>query len=130
MKIVRAKHQNEIFYGELVEDKVIRYEGSPLVVWESTEEIYKRAVIPFYILILSLISSSLLIKPKSNKYLKYYKSFVFSFGFLFIIFSQIGSKFVTQNLIYDLLVLVAPIIFVLLFYLIILFRTKFKLKYL
>ena len=41
MKIVRAKHQNEIFYGELVEDKVIRYEGSPLVVWESTEEIYE-----------------------------------------------------------------------------------------
>jgi len=31
-----------------------------------SEEIYKRTVIPFYILILSLISSSLLIKPKSN----------------------------------------------------------------
>ena len=41
MKIVRAKHQNEIFYGELIEDKVVRYEGSPLVVWESTEEIYE-----------------------------------------------------------------------------------------
>ena len=41
MKIVRAKHQNEIFYGELIDDKVVRYEGSPLVVWESTEEIYE-----------------------------------------------------------------------------------------
>ena len=41
MKIVRAKHQNEIFYGELIDGKVVRYEGSPLVVWESTEEIYE-----------------------------------------------------------------------------------------
>ena len=95
-----------------------------------TEEVYKRTVIPFYILILSLISSSLLIKPKSNKYSKYYKSFVFFVGFLFIIFSQIGSKFVTHNLIKDLLILVAPIIFVILFYLTILFKTNFKLKYL
>ena len=95
-----------------------------------TEEIYKRIVIPFYILILSLISSSLLIKPKSNKYFKYYKSFIFLIGFLFIIISQIGSKFVIQNLINDLLVLFAPIIFVVIFYLIILFKTNFKLKYL
>tara|TARA_B100000963_G_scaffold319709_1_gene301777 strand:- start:72 stop:527 length:456 start_codon:yes stop_codon:yes gene_type:complete len=95
-----------------------------------SEEIYKRTVIPFYILILSLISSSILIKPKSNKYLKYYKSFIFLIGFLFIIFSQIGSKFMTQTLVNDLLVLVAPIIFVILFYLTMLFKTNFKLKYL
>ena len=95
-----------------------------------TEEIYKRTVIPFYILILSLISSSLLIKPKSNKYLKYYKSFIFLFGFLFVIFSQIGSKFITHNLIYDFIVLFAPIIFVVIYYLTILFKTNFKLKYL
>ena len=95
-----------------------------------TEEIYKRTVIPFYILILSLVSSSLLIKPKSNKYLKYYKSFIFFVGFLFIIFSQIGSKFVTQNLTNDIIILFAPIIFVVMFYLTILFKTNFKLKYL
>ena len=95
-----------------------------------TEEIYKRTVIPLYILVLSLISSSLLIKPKSNKNLKYYKSFIFFIGFLFIMFSQIASKFVTQNLFNDLLVLLTPLIFVIIFYLIILFKTNFKLKYL
>jgi hypothetical protein len=51
-------------------------------------------------------------------------------GFIFIIISQIGSKFITQNLIYDLTVLFAPIIFVGMFYLIILLKTNFKLKYL
>jgi len=40
MKIVRAKHQGEIFYGELHEGEVLRYEGSPLVIWEPTEEKY------------------------------------------------------------------------------------------
>ena len=95
-----------------------------------TEEIYKRTVIPLYILVLSLISSSLLIKPKLNKNLKYYKIFIFFIGFLFIMFSQIASKFVTQNLINDLFVLLTPLIFVIIFYLIILFKTNFKLKYL
>ena len=95
-----------------------------------SEEIYKRSVVPFYILILSLVSSSLLIKPKSNKYLRYYKSFIFIIGFVFIIISQMGSKFVNQNLFNDLIVLFAPIIFVIIFYLIILFKTNFKLKYL
>ena len=38
MKIVRAKFQGDIFYGELIDDQVLRYEGSPLVVWEPTEE--------------------------------------------------------------------------------------------
>ena len=40
MKIVRAKFEGEIFYGELTDEGVIRYEGSPLVVWEPTEEKY------------------------------------------------------------------------------------------
>jgi 2-keto-4-pentenoate hydratase/2-oxohepta-3-ene-1,7-dioic acid hydratase in catechol pathway len=40
MKIVRAKFQGDIFYGELIEDQILRYEGSPLVVWEPTEEKY------------------------------------------------------------------------------------------
>ncbi len=95
-----------------------------------SEEIYKRAVIPFFILILSLISSSLLIKPKSNKYIKHYKIFIFLIGFLFIILCQIGFKFFTKNLMIDVFVFLSPIIIVLIFYIIILFKTKFNLKYL
>ena len=41
MKIARVKCDDEIFYGEVIEDTIRRYEGSPLVVWEDTEEIYK-----------------------------------------------------------------------------------------
>ena len=46
MKIVRAKFEGEIFYGELTDEGIIRYEGSPLVVWEPTEEKYSIDEIP------------------------------------------------------------------------------------
>lgn len=41
MKIARVKYQDEIFYGEIIGDSLKRYEGSPLVVWEDTEETYQ-----------------------------------------------------------------------------------------
>ncbi len=110
--------------------KKINIANCPRTITSITDEIYKRTIIPFYILILSLISTSLLIKPKSNKYLKYYKSFIFFSGFLVIVFSQLGSKLITQNMTNDMFIALSPIIFVFIFYLIILFKTNFKLKYL
>ena len=47
MKIVRAKYQGEIFYGELHEGEVLRYEGSPLVIWEPTEEKYSLEAVSY-----------------------------------------------------------------------------------
>ncbi len=41
MKIARVKYQDEIFYGEVVGDSLKRYDGSPLVVWQETEETYQ-----------------------------------------------------------------------------------------
>ena len=64
MKIVRAKYESDIFYGELVDDKIIRYEGSPFVVWEQTEEVYDQSevqllapVLPSKVVAVSSISS-------------------------------------------------------------------------
>ena len=41
MKIARVKHDNSIFYGEIIGETIKRYEGSPFVIWEDTEEIYQ-----------------------------------------------------------------------------------------
>ena len=41
MKIARVKYDNSIFYGEVIEDRIKRYEGSPFVIWEDTEETYQ-----------------------------------------------------------------------------------------
>ena len=114
------------FYINKKDDKTV----CPKKIESVTEEIYKRAVIPFYIFILSLIASALLIKPKSNKYLKYYKSFIFIVGFLFIIFSQLGSKLINQNLLNDTMIILAPLIWVILFYLTIFIKSNYRLKHL
>ena len=85
---------------------------------------------PLYIFILSLIASSLLIKPKSNKYLKYYKSFILLSGFLFVIFSQLGFNLLVKNFIIDMLIIFCPLIFVFGFYVLIFFKANFNFKYL
>ena len=46
MKIVRAKFEGEIFYGELLDGEVLRYEGSPLVIWEPTQENISLQLVP------------------------------------------------------------------------------------
>ena len=94
------------------------------------EEAYKRIIMPMYIFILSLIASSLLIKPKSNKYAKYYKSFIFISGFLFVIISQLGFKLMVKSLTIDILVVLSPLIFVISFYFLIFFKSKFNFRYL
>ncbi len=94
------------------------------------EEAYKRIIMPLYIFILSLISSSLLIKPKSNKHIKYYKSFILLSGFLFVIISQLGFNLLVKNFSIDILIIFSPLIFVFCFYLLIFFKANFNFKYL
>ena len=40
MKIARVKYEDQIFYGEIIDSSIKRYEGSPLVFWEDAEETY------------------------------------------------------------------------------------------
>ena len=94
------------------------------------EEAYKRVIMPMYIFILSLIASSLLIKPKSNKYIKYYKSFILLSGFVFVIISQLGFNLLIKNLTTDVLIFFSPLIFVFCFYFLIFFKANFNFKYL
>ena len=55
-----------------------------------------RFIVPLYMLILSLLSSSLILKPKNNFYAKYNKLIIFFLGFLIVIISQITFKFIAQ----------------------------------
>ena len=40
MKIARVKYEDQIFYGEVIDNSIKRYEGSPLVFREDAEETY------------------------------------------------------------------------------------------
>ena len=89
---------------------------------------FKRFIVPLYIFILSLISSSLIIKPKKNLYLKYYKFIIFTLGFFIMLISQMSFKFISQTKNLDLLVISIPVLLVVFYYLFLILKTKSKFK--
>ena len=95
-----------------------------------SEELYKRSVLPFYTLIISLIAASLVIEPRSKYFMKFHKLNLFLIGISVIIISQLSLKFFlnSMNILY--LILFLPIILVILYYILLLIFTKFKLNYL
>ena len=94
------------------------------------EEVFKRTINPVYIIILSLISSLLIIKPKSSIIEKYFKFFLFITGFLIILFSEISYEFIYLSTEFELFFISLPIFFIFFFYMTILLKTKFNLRYL
>ena len=97
---------------------------------ETYEEIFKRVINPIYIIILSLISSLIILKPKSNFLNGHNKILLFILGFFIILFSQLSYKFISYSELIEILLISMPIILIFLFYLIICIKTKFKLSYL
>ena len=94
------------------------------------EEIFKRTINPVYIIILSLISSLLIIKPKKSFYERYLKPFLFILGFILILFSELSYKFLSLSNFFEFIFITLPIIFIIIFYLILFLKTKFKIRYL
>ncbi len=94
------------------------------------EEIFKRSINPIYIIILSLVSSLLILKPKISYFQNYFKSFLFIIGFIIIIFSELSYKFITSQVSIEIVFILLPIISILIFYTYILIKSKFNLTYL
>ncbi len=92
------------------------------------QEIFKRAIVPLYIFILSLVSSSLIIKPKKNLFTKYHKLIIFILGFLIITISQISFKFISESKNLDLIVIFTPIFLIFFYYLFLILKTKSNFK--
>jgi len=93
-----------------------------------SEEMFKRFIIPFYILVLSLISASIIIKPKTNPYAKYHKFFIFLLGFITVIISQLSFKFVSKSNFIDVMIIITPILLIFIYYLFLLLKTKLKIN--
>ena len=100
------------------------------LVKEIYEEMFQRMINPIYIVILSLLSSLIIIKPKINFMENYFKVILFTSGFSIILFSQLTYKFITYSLKIELIFITLPILFIIFFYLIILIKTKFNTRYL
>ena len=94
------------------------------------EEVFKRTINPIYIIIISLISSLLIIRPKETYMEKYFSFILFTLGFLIIIFSELSYKFISSNIFVEIFFISLPFSFIIIFYFILLIKTKFKFRYL
>ena len=92
------------------------------------EELYKRMIIPFYTLIISVVAASLIIEPKSNVLVKSRKINIFLLGSFLIAISQISLNYFFISPLINTLILIFPIILVIFYYLILSVLTKFRLN--
>jgi lipopolysaccharide export system permease protein len=82
------------------------------------KEIYSRLIKPIYITFLVTISLLLILKSKTHHTFKVYKFKIYTLGFLFIILLESSSKFISFNMLQNLLISILPLflIFIIYFY--------------
>jgi len=90
------------------------------------KEIYKRFIVPFYILVLSLTSLFLTLLSKENS--KYFKLKLITFlvGLFFIIFSETTIRLISDSIIKNISISLLPFIFIIILYLIFFLKLKTK----
>ena len=91
------------------------------------KELYKRFIIPFYILLLSLVPLLLIILSKEDSRYSKLKLITFLIGLFFIIFSETTIRLISDSLIRNIVISLLPILFIITLYLI--FINKFNYKY-
>ena len=80
------------------------------------QELYSRLIKPLYITFLITISLLFILKSKSDHAFKSNKLKIYCFGFLFIIFLESSSKFITTTLFKNLFISTLPLFFVFIIY--------------
>tara|TARA_B100001175_G_scaffold112996_1_gene95871 strand:- start:127 stop:1251 length:1125 start_codon:yes stop_codon:yes gene_type:complete len=92
------------------------------------QEMYKRLVVPFYIIVVGFIASCLVIKSKNQFDSTKFKSIVFILGFVFIIFSEGSSNILSFNNLNKSTIVLIPFVLTIIGYLF--FISSKKLKFL
>ena len=88
------------------------------------EELYKRSVVPFYIIILAMIGSCLALKSDREAGLTHLKIILFITGVFLIILSQILSQYIGNLDIKNLFTIFLPFLFSIIFYIFLQLRLK------
>ncbi len=120
----------EKFIKERKNDEIRCSRENSFLINEIYEEMFQRTINPIYIIILSLISSLMVVKPKKNLIEENLRVILFFIGFLLILFSQLSYKFITSSFLMETIFICLPFIFIIIFYLTLIIKTKLKLKYL
>ena len=94
------------------------------------EEVFKRIIIPIYLIILSLLSSLSILKPKESILQNYFKIILFFIGFIIILFSELSYKFILSSFGMEIFMIILPIIFIFIFYITLFIKSNFKMSHL
>ena len=90
------------------------------------KEIYKRIIIPMYIPLLMSLPLLLILSSKENSFYSKLRVITFLTGLLMIIFSEMTSRLISQNITENLLISIIPIILIVILYLIFLKNFIYK----
>ena len=93
---------------------------------EIYKEIYSRLIKPIYITFLITLSLLLILKSKNDHTFKQYKIKIYFLGFLFIIFIESSSKFISTNMLQTISVSILPFFLILIIYFYFLITLKVK----
>ena len=92
------------------------------------KEFYKRFIIPFYIPILTIIPFLLILISKENLKYQRLRFTTFLIGLTIIIFSETTIRFISQNTIQNISLIIIPIILQLFFYFFLIYKFNFRYK--
>ena len=90
------------------------------------QEMYKRSILPLYIIICAFLASCLVVKSKAEFNFFRFKSIILILGFLLIIFSEGSINIISFNNLGKTLIVIMPIIISIFIYLIFITSKKFK----
>ena len=93
---------------------------------ELSQEFYKRVYLPFYILLITIIVSFLILSSHFEMNYRLKKIKIFLIGISMVVFSEISVNFISENNFYNLIVLITLPILISIFYLIFINRVKFS----
>ena len=110
-------------YNKTYNTRLFRCETN--VIDSVSREMYKRLVSPFYILIVSLIASLLIIKSKNDFSYSRFKFITFLAGILLIIFAEISIEFITDDLFKNSIFVAFPLIITFMMYFYLKSKSKF-----
>ena len=110
-------------YNKTYNTRLFRCETN--VIDSVSREMYKRLVSPFYILIVSLIASLLIIKSKNDFNYSRFKFITFLAGILLIIFAEISIEFITDDLFKNSILVAFPLIITFMMYFYLKSKSKF-----
>ena len=110
-------------YNKTYNTRLFRCEAN--VIDSVSREMYKRLVSPFYILIVSLIASLLIIKSKNDFSYSRFKFITFLAGILLIIFAEISIEFITDDLLKNSIFVAFPLIITFMMYFYLKSKSKF-----